>query len=96
LEYCLRAMNSSTLRWGILGTANVARKNWRALRLAGNATLAAVASRGPGQARRFIDECQAEVPFPTTPVAYDRYEDLLASPEVDAVYLPLPTGPRKT
>ena len=88
-------MSNTPLRWGILGTANVARKNWRAIRLAGNATGTAVASRTPGQARRFIAECQAEVPFPTVPTAFDRYEDLLASPEVDAVYVPLPTVPRK-
>ncbi len=88
-------MNSPILRWGILGTANVARKNWRALRLTGNATLTAVASRVPGQARRFIEECQSEVPFAVVPTAFDSYEDLLASSEVDAVYLPLPTGARK-
>lgn len=88
-------MSTRTLRWGILGTANIARKNWRALRLAGNATLTAVASRVPGQARRFIRECQAEVPFPSEPVAFDDYAALLASPEVDAVYVPLPTGQRQ-
>lgn len=88
-------MSSPVLRWGILGTANVARKNWRALRLAGNAVLTGVASRVPGRARRFIDACQAEVPFPVVPAAFDRYEDLLASADVDAVYLPLPTGARR-
>lgn len=88
-------MTSSTLRWGILGTATIARKNWRALRLTGNTVVTAVAGRAPGRARRFIDQCQAEVPFPTAPVAFDRFEDLLASPEVDAVYVPLPTVPRK-
>ena len=52
-------------RWGILGTANIARKNWRAIRLAENAVLVAVGSRDAAKARTFIDECSAEVPFPT-------------------------------
>ena len=60
---------SKLCRWGILGTANIARKNWKALRLAGNSTLAAVASREPAKARTFIDECQSEVPFPAAPDA---------------------------
>ena len=32
-------------RWGIIGTANIARKNWKAIRNSGNSTLVAVASR---------------------------------------------------
>src|SRR5947209_11257075 len=75
-------------RWGILGTANIARKNWKAIRLAENATLTAVASRDPAKARTFIDECSAEVPFPTTPTP-TTYDDLLKRPDVDAVYVPL-------
>ncbi len=88
-------MNRSHLRWGILGAANVAHKNWRAIRLAGNATVTAVASRNPARAREFIDRCQAEVPFPEIPIALDSYEALIHSPDVDAVYCPLPTGIRK-
>lgn len=88
-------MNRTRLRWGILGTANVARKNWRALQLAGNTTVTAVASRDVERARRFVDECQAEVPFPVPPSAFGSYAELIASPEVDAVYCPLPTGLRK-
>ena len=84
---------SKLCRWGILGTANIARKNWKALRLAGNSTLAAVASREPAKARTFIDECQSEVPFPAAPAACT-YEELLKRPDIDAVYIPLPTGIR--
>ena len=36
-------MPAPVCRWGILGAANIARKNWKAIRLAGNATLTAVA-----------------------------------------------------
>jgi len=36
---------------GILGAANIARKNWKAIRFAENATLTAVASREPSRAK---------------------------------------------
>ncbi len=85
---------SKICRWGILGTANIARKNWKGMRLAGNSTIAAVASRDPAKAQKFIDECQAEVPFATAPSPCT-YEELLKRPDVDAVYIPLPTGIRK-
>ncbi|MCS7022614.1 MAG: Gfo/Idh/MocA family oxidoreductase [Gemmataceae bacterium] len=80
-------------RWGILGAANIARKNWKAMRLAGNAQLVAVASRDRSKAEQFIAECQAEAPFPQAPVACT-YEQLLERPDIDAVYIPLPTGIR--
>ena len=81
-------------RWGVLGAANIARKNWKAMRLAENSTLLAVASRDPDRARAFIGECQADVPFPIAPAATG-YDELLARPDVDAVYIPLPTGIRR-
>jgi predicted dehydrogenase len=77
-----------------LGAANIARKNWKAMRLAENATLAAVASREPARAKAWLTECQAECPFPTAPTACG-YDELLKHPEVDAVYIPLPTGIRR-
>ena len=83
------------LRWGILGTAGIARKNWRAIRDSGNSTVAAVASRDVDRARAFIQECQAAAPFEVVPTARGSYDALLASPDVEAVYLPLPTGLRK-
>ena len=87
-------MPSPACRWGILGTANIARKNWQAIRRAGNSALAAVASRDPARAAAFIAECQADVPFPEAPAAVT-YDDLLKRPDVDAVYIPLPTGIRR-
>jgi predicted dehydrogenase len=54
-----------------------------------------VASRDIARSRRFIAGLQAEAPFETAPVAMGSYEELLASPNVDAVYLPLPTALRK-
>lgn len=88
-------MNNEMVRWGILGTAQIARKNWQALRLAGNSVLAGVASRNEDRAREFIQECQGSSPWATPPRPFGSYEALLAAPEIEAVYIPLPTGLRK-
>jgi len=87
--------NEKFCRWGILGTANIARKDWKAIRNSGNSTLMAVASRDLSRARQFIKECQAHVPFDPAPRALGSYEELLRQRDVDAVYIPLPTGIRK-
>jgi predicted dehydrogenase len=81
-------------RFGILGTSNIARKNWDAIRNSGKATLVAVGSRSRQRAEQFIGECQASAPYAQSPQAMD-YEQLIASRDVDAVYIPLPTGVRK-
>lgn len=88
-------MSERICRWGILGAAQIARKNWESIRNTENATLVAVASRDLDRAQAFIDECQSQVPFPEAPKAVAGYENLLADPEIDAVYVPLPTGIRK-
>ena len=88
-------MDNTRLRWGILGTAQVARKNWKAILDTGNAVVMAVASRDVERSRRFIRECQSEAPFENAPVAFGGYAELLASQDLDAVYVPLPTGLRK-
>ena len=88
-------MSERHLRWGILGTATIARKNWRAVRHSGVAVVAAVGSRDPAKSRAFVEACQAEQPFPTPPRALGSYRELVESPEVDAVYVPLPTALRK-
>lgn len=82
-------------RWGILGAAFIARKNWQSILDAGNASLVAVASRDLERARDFVAECQAQVPHPVAPEALGSYEELLARRDIDAVYIPLPTGIRK-
>lgn len=86
---------SPVCRWGILGAAFIARKNWQSIRDAGNAALVAVASRDLARAQAFVDECQAQVPHSQKPEALGSYEELLARPDIDAVYIPLPTGLRK-
>src|SRR5689334_7103060 len=88
-------MSKRKIRWGILGTANIAHKNWKAIQLSGNSTVTAVASRDLDRSRSFIRDCQAQAPMAREPKAYGNYEKLLESAEIDAVYIPLPTGLRK-
>jgi predicted dehydrogenase len=88
-------MPPSRCRWGILGTANIARKNYKAIGNSGNSDLAAVASRDRSRAEQFIRECQADVPLTPAPAACASYQELLERKDVDAVYIPLPTGIRK-
>jgi len=88
-------MDTGVCRWGILGTAGIARKNWQALALSGNSALVAVASRSLDRARQFVAGCQAACPLPSAPAAVGSYDELLTRPDVDAVYIPLPTGLRK-
>jgi len=82
------------LRIGILGAANIARKNWRAIYDSGNCIVSALASRDLSKASQFIDECQEKNWFESKPIAYGTYEELIHSKEVDAIYFPLPTGMR--
>src|SRR5437899_1920785 len=87
-------MNKPLLRWGILGCANIAMKNWKAIWNSQNGCVTAVASRDPERCRRFVEECQSQAPFHRAPIALGSYEELLAADNVDAVYFPLPTGVR--
>lgn len=86
--------NKETCCWGILGAASIARKNWQAILHSGNGTLKAVASRSQDRAAEFIADCEKSVPFPAQVQAVEGYETLLADPEIDAVYIPLPTAIR--
>jgi len=88
-------MKKTQLRWGILSTAQIARKIWQAIRRSGNGVVAAVASRDLARSQKFISECQSEVPFARPPRAVGSYEELLAAPDLNAIYIPLPTGIRK-
>jgi predicted dehydrogenase len=55
----------------------------------------AVASRDLKRCEQFISECQREASMDSTPRAFSTYEALLASKDIDAVYIPLPTGVRE-
>ncbi len=83
------------LRWGILSTARIGRRNWASLRESGAGTLVAVASRDLEKARSFIAEMQETAPWDDAPTAFGSYEELLARSDIDAVYIPLPTALRK-
>ena len=78
------------IRFGILGCADIARKLSRAIALAPNAELLAVASRSAEKARAFAAANSPNVP-PGAKL-YGSYEALLDDPDLDAVYMPLPTS----
>jgi dihydrodiol dehydrogenase / D-xylose 1-dehydrogenase (NADP) len=71
------------LRWGIMGTGEISRCFVRSSRECAGATMAAVASRTTGNAGAFADAHGVEK-------AYDSYQDMVASPEVDIVYVGTP------
>jgi predicted dehydrogenase len=83
------------LRWGILGAADIAKQNWRAIYDSGNSIVSAVASRSVERCEQFIKTCQNENTFAQQPKAYGNYNQLIDAPDIDAVYIPLPTGLRK-
>jgi len=72
------------VRWGILGAAKFAREFMgRAIHAAEGAQLVALATSDPAKAAPFADFC------PGLRV-HDSYDALLADPDIDAVYIPLP------
>ncbi len=74
------------IRWGILGTAKIAREALvPAIQASENGILKAIASRRPESAAAFAQHYDVELTF-------DSYEALLASKDIDAVYIPLPTS----
>ncbi len=76
-------MSARTLRWGLLGTARINRSLIPAIRASARSQLLGVASRTADRARTYAREWEI-------PAAYDSYEAMLADPQIDAVYIPLP------
>jgi predicted dehydrogenase len=75
---------TSTIRWGVLGAAAIATgRTMPALKDAPSATLLALASRDPVKGRKVAEALGI-------PRLHASYDALLADPEVDAVYVPLP------
>lgn len=74
---------TTPIRWGILGTGNIARQFARDLALLPDATLVAVGSRTQASADAF------GATF-AVPQCYDSYAALAADPDVDAVYVATP------
>jgi predicted dehydrogenase len=72
------------LRWGVLSTAKIGvEKVIPAIQAAERCRVVAIASREPVRASAVADAL-------AIPTAYPSYDDLLADPSVDAVYIPLP------
>ncbi len=88
-------MSEKKCRWGFLSAAWIGIKNWQSVALSGNGEIVAVASRDKAKAQAWIDDCSSHVPFSTKPEAVEGYDELLARDDIDAVYIPLPTGVRK-
>jgi predicted dehydrogenase len=73
-----------TVNWGVLGAAAIATgRTIPALHAAPSATLLALASRD-------IDKARAVAQALRIPRAYGSYAELLADPDIQAVYVPLP------
>jgi predicted dehydrogenase len=75
----------AVVRWGILSAAKIA-KDWvaPAIHMSDRGVVAAVASLTPGKAETLAAPYGARV--------LHSYEALLADPEIDAIYIPLPNG----
>ena len=73
------------LRLGILGAANIARAFTSGVAPSKIVTVAAVASRDGSKAQRFAQDCGISR-------FHGSYEALLADPEIDAIYNPLPNS----
>ncbi len=72
------------VRWGVLGTANIAtEKVLPAMQQGAHCDIAAIASRS-------LEKARASATRLGIPKAYGSYEELLADPEIDAIYNPLP------
>jgi predicted dehydrogenase len=71
------------VKWGILSTADINNKLIPGANASPKVDLLAVASRDKARAESFAREWSIER-------AYGSYEDLLADPDVEAVYIPLP------
>ena len=71
------------IRWGLLSTANINRRLIPAIRESVRGELVAVASRSQASAQAYADQWDI-------PQAFGSYDAMLASDEVDAVYIGLP------
>lgn len=83
MKYKEASTVANKIRWGILSTARIAQEQLiPAIKRASNAELVAIAGRGSNvhDVARALD----------IPIAYESYEELLANPMIDAVYIPLP------
>ena len=73
----------TTLRWGIIGPGRIAPRLVRAVAAESRGELTAVASRDGDRSAAFAAEHGI-------PLTFASYDELLASPDVDVVYVSLP------
>ena len=76
----------SKVKWGILGTANVA--GWGVIpgmKQADNCELYAIAGRNAEKAKKYQEDFGFQK-------AYGSYDELLADEEIQAVFIPLPNN----
>ncbi|MGD8779894.1 MAG: Gfo/Idh/MocA family oxidoreductase [Ignavibacteria bacterium] len=74
----------SKVKWGVISTSNFARTTTiPAMQKAEYCDLTAVASRNISSAKQYAEQLGI-------PKAYGSYDELLADPEIEAVYIPLP------
>ncbi|HEX6270416.1 MAG TPA: Gfo/Idh/MocA family oxidoreductase, partial [Anaerolineales bacterium] len=76
-------MTDRVLNWGLLSTARINRALIPPLRVSKRNHLLSVASRSQGAADRYARQWKI-------PRAHGSYEALLADPEIDVIYNPLP------
>ena len=74
---------ADAVKWGILSTADINRKLIPGAHASPKVDLVAVASRDQARADEYARRFEIER-------AYGSYEALLADPEIEAVYIPLP------
>jgi D-xylose 1-dehydrogenase (NADP+, D-xylono-1,5-lactone-forming) len=73
------------LRWGLLSTARINRNLIPAMRATGRSVVSAVASRDLAKAAAYAQEW-------SIPGAFGSYEELVAAPHIDAIYISLPNS----
>jgi predicted dehydrogenase len=82
------AQSVNTVRWGIVGTGRIANSMARMIQLADASEIGAVSSRRMESAQEFSDEH-------SVPNAYDSWQKMIASDDVDAIYVATPTSVRE-
>ncbi len=72
------------IRWGVISTASIGRRRViPAIQASRNGEVAAIASRD-------LEKAKAAAAELNIPKAYGSYEELIAAPDIDAIYNPLP------
>lgn len=77
-------MDAPPLRWGIIAPGGIARTFAEAINAKTTQRIVAVGSRSVDRAKAFVDE------FASGAKAYGSYDDLVADPDVDVVYVASP------